>query len=151
MRVLLDTNVLTRMAEPAHPKHAIAHDAVKSLLKGDNQLFIVPQTIYEFWNVATRTTAYNGLGFSADIAAFHVENFVDIFRLLKDERSIYETWFALVTQHAVSGVKSFDARFAAAMKRHGLDHILTFNASDFRRYPHVEVLDPEAVTEGELS
>jgi hypothetical protein len=54
MKVLLDTNILTRSAEPAHPMHVLARDAVKKLRSEDAKMFIVPQVIYEFWVVATR-------------------------------------------------------------------------------------------------
>ena len=36
-----------------------------------------------------------------------------------------------------------DARLAAAMLAHGLTHILTFNADDFRRYPGIVPITPD--------
>ena len=35
MKVLLDTNILTRSAEPTHPMHAMARDAVRKLRADD--------------------------------------------------------------------------------------------------------------------
>lgn len=32
-----------------------------------------------------------------------------------------------------------------AMRVHGLTHLLTFNGTDFTRYPGITVLDPSAV------
>jgi predicted nucleic acid-binding protein len=37
-----------------------------------------------------------------------------------------------------------DARLAAVMLAHGVNHILTFNVDDFRRYPGI-VVDPRHV------
>lgn len=41
----------------------------------------------------------------------------------------------LVVAHAVSGVQVHGARLAAAMRVHGVTHLLTLNTSDFERYP----------------
>jgi hypothetical protein len=50
-----------------------------------------------------------------------------------------------VVQHQVLGKTAHDARIVAAMQRHQLSHILTFNVEDFRRYPAIQVLNPHAV------
>ena len=65
MNVLLDTNILTRLAEPGHAMHQPARDAAKALQSQGHTLCIVPQNLYEFWVVCTRPIASNGLGKSA--------------------------------------------------------------------------------------
>jgi hypothetical protein len=65
--------------------------------------------------------------------------------LLRDERSIFERWLDLVRAQRIKGKQAHDARLAAAMQRHTLTHILTFNGEDFTRYLGVQVLDPEKV------
>jgi predicted nucleic acid-binding protein len=62
MNVLVDTNLLTRAAEPAHPMHEIAARAVAELSRRDERLYLVPQVLVELWVVATRPTGENGLG-----------------------------------------------------------------------------------------
>lgn len=145
MRILVDTNILIRFADASHDSHELAVKAVQQLRQEKNELCIVPQLIYEFWSVATRSTASNGLGKSSQYAEALIPEFCRIFRFLPDERSIYETWLQLVTQHQVSGVKSYDTRLAAAMVCHDITHLLTFNAGDFRRYPHITILEPEKI------
>ena len=56
MNYLVDTNILSRLAEPGHPMHQPALDAVKRLFSGGHKLHIVPQNLYEFWVVCTRPT-----------------------------------------------------------------------------------------------
>ena len=145
MRVLLDTNILLRIAEPIHAAHATAVTAVEMLHDTGHELYLVPQNVYEFWSVATRSVARNGQGKSVAQAEDLVRRFVNLFHLLLDERTIYATWLELVVEHEIAGVTSYDARLAAAMRRHGLDHLLTFNADDFRCYPHVGILEPDTV------
>jgi predicted nucleic acid-binding protein len=65
MRVLVDTNILLRSAQPNHPLCYQATHAVSRLLRQNHSVFFCPQNIPEFWNVATRPTEQNGLGFSA--------------------------------------------------------------------------------------
>lgn len=64
MRVLVDTNVLLRSAQPNHPLSPQAAQAVAKLLRGQATVFFCAQNVAEFWNVATRPAAMNGLGFS---------------------------------------------------------------------------------------
>jgi hypothetical protein len=52
-------------------------------------LVIVPQNIYEYWVVATRPIANNGLGFSAKHTESTVDAFLETFSLLRDERGIF--------------------------------------------------------------
>jgi hypothetical protein len=54
MNILLDTNILGRLAQPTHPMHAAARDAVTTLQRAGEMLRIVPQNLYEFWVIATR-------------------------------------------------------------------------------------------------
>jgi predicted nucleic acid-binding protein len=67
------------------------------------------------------------------------------FRLFRDERAIFEPWHQLVVQYEVLGKNGHDARLVAAMQRHSLTHILTFNGNDFHRYPGITILDPANV------
>ena len=65
MNVLLDTNILARMAQPGTVPYQTTLDAVNALqLRGDIPC-LVPQVLYELWVVATRPVAVNGLGLTA--------------------------------------------------------------------------------------
>lgn len=50
-----------------------------------------------------------------------------------------------MTHYSVSGKNAHDARLVAAMRVHGIDSILTFNAQDFVRYTEIRVLDAAKV------
>jgi predicted nucleic acid-binding protein len=145
MRVLVDTNVLGRLSQPSHPLHAAAIRAVKSLHDAQHELRIVPQVIYEYWVVATRPIVQNGLGFSIETTAERLAEFKALFPPLRDERGILERWERLVVAHCVRGKPAHDARLIAAMEKHGLSHLLTFDSSDFPRYGSVQVIDPAQV------
>ena len=62
MSTLVDPSVVTRCAQPTHPLCQPAADALILLRQQGEQLCLVPQNFYEFWVVATQSTAQNGLG-----------------------------------------------------------------------------------------
>lgn len=145
MNFLLDTNILTRSSEPWQPMHKVAVDAVVALLQQGEDLFLVPQNFYEFWSVATRPVAQNGLGLSTSQAAGELLRFKIDFPVLDDVPPLFQVWEQLVIQHQVIGKSAHDARLVAAMLVHGVDRLLTFNKADFARYASIVVISPQDV------
>ena len=149
MRVLLDTNVLVRLADTDDPRHGDANRAVAALEAGGHELSLVPQVLYEFWTVATRAAGgqTNGLGMPVEEAEQNVRAFREAFPLLEDERGVYDAWFQFVVENRVRSRKSYDVRLAASCRALGLSHVLTFNGRDFKGFAGVGVLDPADVDE----
>lgn len=142
MNYLVDTNILTRLAEPGHAMHQAALDAVKVLAGQGHKLQIVPQNLYEFWVVCTRPTAVNGMGKTATEAVAELTNLKGLFSPLDETAAVYGVWEQLVTTTPVMGKNAHDARLVAAMMVHGLTHLLTFNAQDFRQYAAITAVTP---------
>jgi predicted nucleic acid-binding protein len=142
MNVLLDTNIPGRMAEAGHPQQQIAVDAVAALIQRGDSPCLVPQVLYEFWVVATRPIASNGLGLSVTEADAEVSRLERLYALLQDSPAIYSEWRRLVAVHQVVGKNAHDARLVAAMVVHGITHVLTFNPGHFTRFPGIVVLEP---------
>jgi hypothetical protein len=73
----------------------------------------------EFWAVATPSGGRdNGLGLTCEAAMIELAILKDLFPLLPEP---------------------------AAMKLHRIDRILTFNVTDFARYPRIEAIHPQSV------
>jgi predicted nucleic acid-binding protein len=148
VKILVDTNILVRTAEPGTSAFHEAHEAVAKLTSTGLEPCIVPQVLYEFWVVATRPSEQNGLGLSSAQAHADMMRLQDFFTLLRDERAVFERWQDLVLQHDVKGKGAHDARLVAAMQRHGITHLLTFNDKDFERFTGVTVRTPGGVLAG---
>lgn len=148
MRVLVDTNVILRSAQPAHAGYSVSVTAISQLGRAEFELCLVPQSIYEYWVVATRPATVNGLGMSVIEVDRQVQELLSKFTLLRDERGIYSRWYDLVVTHRVQGKPAHDTRLVAAMERHGVKHLLTFNKSDFARFPTVVALSPDEIASG---
>jgi predicted nucleic acid-binding protein len=145
MSVLVDTNILLRSVEPSHPQHAVAVGAVSQLLAESTPVCFTLQNVAEFWNVATRPIANNGLGLSIPSTLGEVEKIEALLTLLPDTPAVYAEWKRIIVEHGVSGVKVHDARLIATMKTHGISRLLTFDVDDFTRYTGIEVLHPKTV------
>jgi predicted nucleic acid-binding protein len=144
MSILADTNILLRRTQPDHPSHAAAVESVAKLLAAAEPVYFTLQNIAEFWNVATRPVANNGLGFSVELALTEVEKIERFLTVMPDSPAVYAEWKRLVVGHGVLGSKVHDARLVATMNVHGIRRILTFNTGDFARYD-VEAVHPSSL------
>ena len=145
MAALVDTNVLLRLAQPSHPHAAIAERTL-NLLHGQGEVFYVAsQNLIEFWVVATRSTAENGLGFSPEQASTEISQIKGIFKLLPelsssrlmgtDSDAISSRWEKQHTTRDSSLV----------MKANGIAKLVTFNTGDLGRYDGIQAVDPRVI------
>ena len=142
---LLDTNILLRLVDRLSVHHAAAVVAVSRLLAAGYEVYITAQNLVEFWAVATRPLAANGLGWESSRTASEVNELRYRFPLLHDTPDIFLRWLQLVTAGAVGGRQVHDARLVAVMGVHSITHLLTFNVEDFRRYSAITVMHPDDV------
>ena len=89
MRFLIDTNVVLRLSDRSHGMHGEARAATAWLDTNGHDCVIVPQVLYEYWVVATRPLANNGLGMTVADADAAISRWMVVFRLLLDERGIF--------------------------------------------------------------
>ena len=146
MSYLSDTSVIIRTIHTTSPHQQIAIDALDALRQQKEIICILPQNLIEFWAVATRPIASNGLGLTIAQAKAKIDQLKQVFVLKADEQDIYLNWENLVVQYEVKGKTSHDARLVAAMGTHGISHLLTFNVGDFKRYHDtITVVKPQDI------
>lgn len=139
---LLDTNVLLRSAEPGHPMHLKAVNAVKGLLENGDRVCLVPQNLIEFWSVASRPIENNGFGWNSARIDSEISGIESALTVLPESQAIYREWRRLVVAHEVAGKQVHDTRIVAAMNVHGITNLLTFNLADFKRFEDITLIDP---------
>jgi predicted nucleic acid-binding protein len=149
MKCLLDTNILVRLANSKDVDHGVASTAVAKLSGRGYVLYLTPQNLVEFRNVATRPRTANGLGLSPQAAATLAAQFEATFLMLDETPAIYPAWRAVADAVGVVGKQVHDARLVAVCHAHAVSHLLTFNVTHFARLgaapPGVTVLDPAGV------
>ena len=148
MNVLLDSNILIHYASPTDAAHPVIVSALMALQAAGFAPRLVPQTLCEFWVVATRPTTARGLGLSVTECDSLVSAVETVFPLLPDKPDLLAEWRRLVVAHDCKGKAAHDARIVAAMNLHGVMRVMTLNVADFTRYPALIVLDPKAVAAG---
>jgi predicted nucleic acid-binding protein len=142
---LIDTNILLRMTRRSDPQHKIVDNALARLAGQGTALHYTHQNIAELWNTMTRPIARNGLGLSVADAEREVRAIELGLSLLPDSAAVYKQWRRVVLQYAISGVQVHDARLAATMYVHGVNHILTLNVADFGRFDGLTPLHPDSI------
>ena len=140
-----DTNVVFRWATPSDPMHFICQRVVRKIYDEGEEVVITPQVLMEFWALATRPVEANGLGMTAEAAAYLLNLLSQQFTILPDCAEIYPCWLKLVEECNIIGRQVYDARLVAVMQTYGITHILTLNGNHFRRFPGIVVVDPASV------
>jgi predicted nucleic acid-binding protein len=142
---LVDTNILLRITRRSDPQHKVVDTALARLAGQGSPLHYTHQNIAEVWNAMTRPVARNGLGLSAAEAEREVQAIESGMTLLPDSEAVYREWRRIVVQYGVSGVQVHDARLAASMYVHAVNHILTLNVTDFGRFKGLVAVHPDSI------
>jgi len=145
MIALLDTNVILRDVDALDSQHALVRAAIEERIRADWDLLLAPQILYEFWVVATRPPEQNGLGLSPSEANARIRLLRDAYSLLPDPPDLLARWLELCVRTGVRGKAAHDARLVAWMHGHAVTHLVTFNPTDFQRYPGVSLVVPGQV------
>ena len=146
MPYLFDTNNFLRLAEKNSPQRQTVLQALRKLRAGNEIICCTPQVLAEFWNVCTRPASARG-GFGLTVA--QTERKVNLiqkhFRLLPDNLVTFKEWRKLVSDYQITGVKVHDAKLVASMIAHRVQFLITFNTSDFQRFPMIMVINPKDI------
>lgn len=146
MAYLLDTGILLRAFDPASGDYEQVLRSLDLLWQRGETLFVTVQNLAEFWNVATRPIANNGLGLNAVEVAKQLQAIEDFAIVLTESAQSFAVWKRLVIEQSVVGAKVHDARLASVMLVAGIANILTFNERDFRRLAGLSPISPANVT-----
>ncbi len=141
--VLCDSNILLRDADPNHAQYSETLNALKELGRRGDTLCIMPQNLIEFRVVATRPRSVNGLGMSQEEVKAEISGIRKFYTIFEETPAIFAEWERLVETYGAEGKQNHDARIVAAMNVYGITAILTFNRSDFVRYPGLTVYKPK--------
>lgn len=76
---LLDTNILLRSRDIDSPDYNLVDRTIKYLISNNHQCFITSQVLIEFWVVATRPVAVNGLGWTPEATGEALQMLVNQF------------------------------------------------------------------------
>lgn len=139
---LVDTNILLRISRRFDPQHPLVDAALSRLAEEGTVFHYTHQNIAELWNAMTRPIERNGFGLTVPEVENEVRAIEAGMTLLPDSESVYREWRKIVVRYGISRIHVHDARLVATMYVNRIDHILTFNTVDFRRFGGVTALHP---------
>jgi predicted nucleic acid-binding protein len=142
---LLDINILLRSRDIGSPEYNLVDRTIRHLISSNHQCFITSQVLIEFWVVATRPVAVNGLGWTPGETQQAVEMLINQFEWLEEILDIFHLWFNLATTHQISGKRTHDLRIQAVMLAHNISHILTLNPKDFVKIEGITIIHPNSI------
>jgi predicted nucleic acid-binding protein len=147
LRYVVDTNVLLRLSHRSHPQHNLIAESMRRLGSRDIELCFTLQNLGEFWNVSTRLLESNGFGLSVQETNRRFQSVVQAMTLLAEVEGVFHVWLHILERYGVRGVQVHDAHLAAVLEVHSVAHLLTFNGSDFKRFPNIIAVHPSDVQE----
>jgi predicted nucleic acid-binding protein len=142
---LLDTNIILRFTDANSAEYVIVSDAISQILGQGDKCFITAQVVIEFWVVATRPVAVNGLGWDVEKTEQAVQMLINQFEWLEEVPDIFTHWLNLVTTNKISGKRTHDLRIEAVMLAHDISHILTLNPKDFIAIEGITIVHPNSI------
>jgi predicted nucleic acid-binding protein len=142
---LMDTNIILRFADTHSSEYEIINNAIFQILLQDGKCFITPQVLIEFWVVATRPVAVNGLGWTPEVTEQAVQMLINQFEWLEEIPDIFHIWLNLATTHKISGKRTHDLRIQAVVLAHKISHILTLNPKDFVELEGLTIIHPNSI------
>ena len=147
--VLLDTNVLVRAAVLNDPLRSIAIAAISTLESSGSAIYVCPQNMQEFRQVATRPAIANGLGWSSADAAHAISAFEQRFVGAPETPALYAVWRFSVEGSSASGRANYDGRLMAVARSSAIDAILSFESGSFAKFlpfaPGITLLNPNTI------
>jgi predicted nucleic acid-binding protein len=142
---LFDTNILLRSRDVASADYNLVDRTIRYLISNNHQCFITSQVLIEFWVVATRPVAVNGLGWTPEETERAVQMLINQFSLLEETPDIFRIWLSLATTYKISGKRTHDLRIQAVALAHNISHILTLNPRDFVKVEGITIVHPNNI------
>jgi predicted nucleic acid-binding protein len=144
-RYAVDTNILSRISQRDDPDNGLVKSTTRALVERGIGLCFTAQSLGEFWNVSTRPIGRNGYGLSPREANDHLAFIEGRYSLLADSLLVVRAWRKLLLEHQVRGAEVHDAHIAASLEVHGIQTLITFNVSDFKRFSRMTAVHPSQI------
>lgn len=135
MKVLLDTSVLVAGTLKLHADHQRARPWLLKAKKGEVEAIVAAHALAEAYAVLTRLPRPLRVSpaMAGQLIEHNVLNFIEVIALTSAD---YRDLIQHLARVGIAGGATYDAVIACVAAQAQVDHIVTFNARDFRRvYP----------------
>lgn len=144
--MFIDTNIFVSARSLRAPHNSLARAALSRAQRTGEPLRISRQVLREYLSTMTRPQTWRVPLSMAD-ALNDLAWLSAAFETLEDGAHVTDVLAALCREVLLAGKQVHDANIVATMLAHGERRLLTFNASDFRRYgERIELIIPDVQT-----
>lgn len=141
----IDTDFLVAVEVRGHAFHTSANQLLDSLLASGHTFSLTPQTLAEFIHVVTdakRLPVPLAMEQATDRAQFWW-NATEVVRMHTSDEAAH-AFFDLIHAHKLGRKRLLDTMLAATLKAHGVTHLITNNAADYRVFGHFTIVGYQA-------
>ena len=131
--LFLDTSLIVAATVEAHPAHKAASAFIDARVTEARPMLISLQVGREFLVVLTRQPV-SGRIFTLAESLAALEVWLTGCQVLDETVNVLHQCLRLVQQFNVHGKQVHDSNIVATMLAHGVRHLATRNAADFKRY-----------------
>lgn len=142
-KIFIDTNILIYANLSLSLFHELAQNKIKQYVTAGSTLYLSRQVLREYLSSMTRK---NELTAEVSITQLKqdIQFFSEDYYILEDSSSITEKLTELMEEFSVSGALVHDANIVATMIVNKIEHILTYNVSDFKKFEkYIKVISLE--------
>jgi predicted nucleic acid-binding protein len=131
--LFLDTSLIIAATVEAHPAHKAASNFVDARVAEARPMLISLQVCREFLVVLTRQPV-SGRNFTLTESLAALDVWLTGCQVLDETVNVLHECLRLVQEFEVHGKQVHDCNIVATMLAHGVRHLPTRNATDFKRY-----------------
>ncbi|MDE0415585.1 MAG: type II toxin-antitoxin system VapC family toxin [bacterium] len=141
--MFIDTNVFVSARSARAPHNSLARAALSRAQRTGEPLRINRQVLREYLSTMTRPQTWQ-VPLSLADTLNDLAWLSATFEILEDGAHVTDMLVALCQEVLLAGKQLHDANIVATMLAHGERRLLTFNASDFRRYgERIDLIVPD--------
>jgi predicted nucleic acid-binding protein len=143
MKILLDTNILVHAYNKSSPHQDQASKIIRQAMKGETDVCLSPQVLYEFFAVVTSAKRVEHPISPLEAANLCIDLWEcnEIEKLNPSKIAPIEI-FEFVKELNLSKAEIFDCVLAVTAKENDVDIIVTENIADFKGYKFVKAVNP---------
>ena len=140
---VVDANILVYAVNAAAPQHAASRSLLEAALDPAVSLYVTSQIICEFYSLITNPKRTAMAWSSAEAVQLISELLASPgLKVLPTPAHAVAGLIELLKRSAVTGSDVFDLQIIATMHANNIYRIYTFNSSDFKVFPELDVVTP---------
>lgn len=132
-KIFIDTNIIVYADSKDDNFSAIARETLKSYADKGYQLYISRQVIREYLVITSRKMILSKNYDSKRLVA-RIKQFDEYFIVADDDKLVTDKLLELIDKYQIKGKQIHDTSIVATVIVNNIDHLLTNNINDFKKY-----------------